>query len=439
MTTRLHPMTRPGTGPPGQAGTETSGRAGTGPGRGLPRNVLVTLALSVVGLPLLQPPGPGNTALADAGIIAFVVAAVTALRRQQARVHVPYLLGVGLMVLAGAVAATRAQSVVSFLALAQDLFLLVWAAVVANVLRRARGLEVFLKALTWSGTGWAGVMLFGKFAGIDTLAGISERDGGRTAFTLADANMAGSYFLTCLFVLWATRAVTRRWQRVTGSCVLIVAIACTGSNGALTSLALGLAVALLVRLVRERGVLTALSVAAGVLLVAAVTVPMVNVSAVAQNAADSVQLLQDSIGRSDASTSERETLVNEGYRLFVEGDLIGIGPGSTERALAKTAAPYVKEAHDDYVATLVERGVLGGLGLVVLLASVAVRIGRLTWRPLAPADAVLVHRPEMLLALACGFAASASFYEVLHFRHLWAFLGLVAALDLGVRRPWPSR
>jgi len=37
-----------------------------------------------------------------------------------------------------------------------------------------------------------------------------------------------------------------------------------------------------------------------------------------------------------------------------------------------------------------------------------------------------------------GFAllASGLFYEVLHFRHLWAFLGLVAGLDAMVGRRW---
>jgi hypothetical protein len=38
-----------------------------------------------------------------------------------------------------------------------------------------------------------------------------------------------------------------------------------------------------------------------------------------------------------------------------------------------------------------------------------------------------------LLGLALGLAVSGLFYEVLHFRHLWAFLGLIAGLYLWAR------
>jgi hypothetical protein len=46
----------------------------------------------------------------------------------------------------------------------------------------------------------------------------------------------------------------------------------------------------------------------------------------------------------------------------------------------------------------------------------------------------VVPRPELLVAALAAIAVSAMFYEVLHFRHVWALLGLVAALELSGRR-----
>jgi hypothetical protein len=95
------------------------------------------------------------------------------------------------------------------------------------------------------------------------------------------------------------------------------------------------------------------------------------------------------------------------------------------------------------VATLVELGLIGGVGLVVLLASVAARLARVAGRrgrgmaeggPGRSGDpgpvTVLVPSPHFLAALGAAFLMAGLFYEVLHFRHLWAVLGLVAGLDL---------
>jgi hypothetical protein len=54
---------------------------------------------------------------------------------------------------------------------------------------------------------------------------------------------------------------------------------------------------------------------------------------------------------------------------------------------------------------------------------------------MAPEYRDVVPRPELLAAAAVAVAISAMFYEVLHFRHVWALFGLIAALELtGQRR-----
>jgi O-antigen ligase len=91
-------------------------------------------------------------------------------------------------------------------------------------------------------------------------------------------------------------------------------------------------------------------------------------------------------------------------------------------------------AHDDYTAAIIERGWLGGFALICLLLMVAARCRRIASRPLRPDYAALFPRPELLGVAVAGMFISATLYQVLHFRHLWALLGVVAAVDLWGRR-----
>lgn len=122
--------------------------------------------------------------------------------------------------------------------------------------------------------------------------------------------------------------------------------------------------------------------------------------------------------------------------MWLSGDtLLGIGPGQVKNTLIAQDAPYAKMAHNDYLAALVERGVLGAGAVILLAGSVAVRSRRIARRGALPPDyAAVVPRPELLGALVVSIAVSAALYETLHFRHVWALLGLIAVLELATHR-----
>jgi O-antigen ligase len=400
------------------------------------RRVGYLLALAVWTLPLLTPAGPGNTAAADVTIGAAMVMTVLWLHRSGARVALPYSLGMGILMTAGLIAAVHHRAAYSGLTIVQDLFMLLWGASVANAIQNPWVLRVFLKAWCWSGIAWAAVLVFSWVAGFNAVAGVTAANGGRAALTFHDPNLAANYLLCAVMVLLATRAVRRPWIRFAAVGVILTAIFFTGSNGALFGLMLGFGVAAVIRIHQTRGPVTTVAVVALTVLLAGVAGPHVDLSAIREKAAGSVRLLADSVGRTDSSGSEREILLSEGLRLFRTGDLIGVAPGRTKHTLAEEGASYVKEAHNDYLGTLVERGLLGGIGLIILISAGGVRLTRVTFRPLPSDVAALVPRPEYLLGLGCALLASGFFYEVLHFRHLWAFLGLVAGLDLMVGRRW---
>ena len=219
--------------------------------------------------------------------------------------------------------------------------------------------------------------------------------------------------------------------------LVLLAIGFTGSNGAMLTLLVGLVLAAAVTAYRRRGAVGGLAVLASAALAGGLTagfvMPRVDLGQLREQAAGSVPLLRDSFGRSANSSGERATIVSEGANLFLRGDAAGYGPARTKATLEATQAPYVKEAHNDYLATLLERGVIGAIGLLLFGVGVLTRCLRLVFGNLPKAYAELVPRPWLLAVIGPVMVTAAGFYEVLHFRHLWTWLGLVAALVLAMQ------
>jgi O-antigen ligase len=281
------------------------------------------------------------------------------------------------------------------------------------------------------------VMVIAYLTGINAVSGVSGKDGVRASYTFGDPNLAGNYLVVSLFMMAACRRPRTPWVRHAGYLVVLTAVLFTGSNGAMLTLVLGSVACWVLsraRLGAAKGV-SALVVSALIAITFAVwVIPNVSLDGVRQATADSIPLLRDSVGRSGSSTSERSSIVSEGFALFLGGDTTGYGPARTKATLQNDQAPYVKEAHNDYLATLLERGVIGSVGLVLLIVAIGLRCMALAGStPLPPEFASSVPRPWLLVAIAPVMATAAAFYEVLHFRHLWTWLGIVAALVLALQ------
>ena len=406
------------------------------------RNVVkVVMGVAIAAMPLLVPAGTGNTAPADAFLAAaiFIGALWFSSRRQAMRF--PYLVPVGLSILAGALATTVAYSDAyvsvggGLVSLIQDAFLLAWGITIANVGRDPVVLRTITRAWVITVTCWAALMIIGVFGHIAVLSGETARDGVRASFTLGDPNLAANYFICSLLVLRATRYPGRRVLRWLCCAVIVVAIVLTGSNGGALVLVITTVLGALFTLARRRGAVPAIITAAALAFAVLAIAPHVHVQSFVQQAQASSPLLKDSIGRQAESSGSRSTILSESEQLYFTGDTpFGIGPGGTKSAFQARQFGYVKMAHDDYTAALLERGVLGGIALIFLIAIIAARCRRIASRPLRPEYAGIFPRPELLGAAVIGMLISAMFYQVLHFRHLWALLGIIAAVDLWGRR-----
>ncbi|HET6921154.1 MAG TPA: O-antigen ligase family protein, partial [Jiangellaceae bacterium] len=265
--------------------------------------------------------------------------------------------------------------------------------------------------------------------GENTLAGITARNSSRVSLTFGDPNVAANYFFISIMIMWAVGCPRRRAGRVAATAMLVFAMVLTGSIGGFLSLLVGTATAALFAMHRRYGVMPAIALVCALGLFVYVGSSYVHIGAIAQWSHNSDRAwLRDSIGRGVKSSSDRELLLAQSIRLIYQGGPLGQGPVSTKPRLAASQAPFVKEAHDDYLAALTERGVIGALGLLLLVASILFRTWSTSLTPSAESIAGGLRSPPAIAGAVAGTLVEGFSYEVMHFRHAWALWGVVAAL-----------
>jgi hypothetical protein len=391
---------------------------------------VTTTCAAVAFLPLLIPQGAGNISPVDAFILVAIAVTACWAQVERLRVRVPYVLPVAVLAFAGAIASLfSVYEGAGVLSVVQDIVLLAWCTALVNVCRTPEGMSAVLRTWAYAAAVWALLMIVGVFTGMSALSGVTAREGVRASITFGDPNMAAGYYCTSFMVLWASGRPRRRGVRWCAAAVILVAIALTGSNG--FSLATGGAIftAGIIGMARRKGVLPAVIAACVVVGCAGVVVSRVNIAAVVRDAAAGAPALRDYVGRFTQTTAVRQDLLQETLGLASRGGLVGIGPGAVKPTLEADQASVAFEAHSDYTASIVERGLLGGLGLLLLLLAIGWR-ARETLGPLRRDYAATVPHPGALVGALVAYAIAANIYELLHFRYVWALLALVAALAI---------
>lgn len=391
-----------------------------------------TAVLGVVSLPMLIPSGPGNSAPVDVLVLAVVlVTAATAVRAGHL-LHVPFALPVLVSVLAALVAElVRGSRTGTVLAVTQDVMLLLWAGSLASIGRHPVVLRRLLVSWAATSTLAAGVLVTAVSLGLNGVAGRVEEEGTRASLTFGDPNRAGSYFAVSVLVLLCTGWPRHRALRWLAVGLLLLALAQTGSNAGLVAVLTGLLLVAVVAATHRLGTLRGLGAALGVVGLVSVLLSGLDLQALSARAHESgIPLLTNTLGRAQQGGQDRGLLLGETLQLFERQSLTGVGAGGTKQALRGEQAQYVKEAHNDYVAALVERGPLGALALLLLISAVAACAVPLLRRSGVATLSSAVPHPLYLAAAAASYAVAGWFHEVLHFRHVWALLGLVAAAGL---------
>jgi O-Antigen ligase len=406
------------------------------PRRGsLQRTAILVLVAAVIFQPILHPSGPGNSSPVDILILASIVTAAIWATTCRPRLRAPYFLPVAVMLAAGAASGLVGPLPgTSLLALADDVLLFALCTAVVNVLSAPRAMRCALVAWSWSGIFWAAVVVVAWAGHITPLEGLQAAEGNRVLFTFGDPNYASTYWDATIFVVFAARTPAARWARIIGYALLVWALVLTESNGGAVALLAGVAFLLLVRAYRSRGWAGATATALVIGLAVGAFFTAVPLNSIRQWAANSNQpVLVNSIGRSAQSSSERGELITESRELYEQSDgVIGLGPASTKPLLTTELYPYANEAHDDYLAALVERGAAGLLGLLLLVGSAIARASPVVRGRLSPGFAAAVPVPSGLVAALLALSVNSLYEEILHFRFLWILLGIVAVLGRDV-------
>ncbi|MCA0144869.1 O-antigen ligase [Blastococcus sp. LR1] len=393
--------------------------------------MLAVLCLAIASMPLVNPKAPGNAAPIDAFMaLALFVVFAWALRNR-VLIRVPYVVPMAGLVLTGLTAALMSLAPTKgAIAVAQEIFLLLWCTAIVAVCRTPRILFLLMRVWVLSATAWAALLVAAVSVGFEPIVGATEGGGARARLFFDHPNMAGNFFMVTVFIAVAAGYPTRRSARAGAVAVLLLALLMTGSNAALLSLLGGAMVALFLHVRSRSGLVTATATAlclAGGLAAGWFVIGQPLLAAAQQS---DNPLLRYSLGRGEASAEGRVDLFASQFELYERGNLLGIGPAGTKEALGASAAQTVKEAHNDYLATLVERGPLGLLALMALVAVIAYRSGAITRRPLPPWLAATVPVPAALVGLCATFALTAVTHEILHYRWFWTTLGLLAAVHL---------
>ena len=408
----------------------------------LHRIALILTAMAISSLPFLHPAGPGNSSPTDLLMVPAIGAMVLWTILSGERIRAPYGIAIGLVIIAGCVSGIAGPAVrgslvtlgypnAPLIAIVQDSYLLVWCLALVNFLRNSSDLRVVLAAWVYASAFWAALMAVGVFAGIDRLSGIEVGNGVRAEGQFGDPNMASGYFAISFFVLWASDVPRKPWQRVILGGVLLVAMALTGSNGGVLSLAVGIGFIALAAIRRKTGTIVAIAAICAVLLTGAAASKYVHpadIQAWARNSG--VPILRDWIGRSEGSASQRVVILQEAWTMFQKVGPLGAGPGATQPILISSLAPFPHQAHDDYLAAVVERGVEGGIAMIVLISAIFWRARSSLAGRLKADFAAVVPRRDALIGALLGMAVAAGYYQVLHFRHLWALLAVIAIVQI---------
>lgn len=386
-------------------------------------------AVTIAMLPLVVPKGPANVAPADALIALALLACLLWAGTSGHRLRLPYVLPIGLIVAGGALGALVGPvPIAGIVALVQDAALFAWCWAVVNISHSAANLKILLKTWAYSAIVWVALLFVGLATGLSALTGQVANQGSRVQLTLADPSFAANYFFVSIMIIWATGRPRHRGMRLAAYVLLIAALVLTGSNSGMVSLIVGVSAAAALAVYRRLGVATAVTVLAVIALGGYMLASNVSLESIQQRAHSSpYAFIRDGVGRG-TSADQRSMLFHESVELYRSGSLLGEGPVSTKPRLRKEMAPFAKEAHNDYFAVLTERGVIGFVGVLLLVASLGFMVVFAASGNVAEGFAATVPRPHALVAAVVGTLVAGTVYELLHVRHVWALFAFLAAL-----------
>lgn len=407
------------------------------------RPLRLLVLLTVVSTPLLIPPFLGNSVPVDVVNVVVLLVGGATLYRSTDPAKAPLLASYSLVMAGGLIALTQSIAPTeSATIIIQDAYLFLWFLVAVNLIAREgpRFLGTVASAWTVASVAAALTVLIPKllFPAKTALFGYPLIDlYGRAFGVFRDPNMAGNYLAISFFVMWASPWPRSAIAKALLSLLVVGGIYSTDSISALVILVAAALISLVVAFVSSRQAAAVSILVMGGLALGALAALPPDAGRLADEAGDDLgetSTFEASLGRKEKSLDLRLARWEESLQLFSGDVLIGIGPGTTDIRLSENSdfltrlgAPIRGELHNDYLAGFLERGLIGGIGVLLIFASMTMvslrlasssQLRRAGWRPAALAGAMVA---VIMAALSL---------ETLHFRHVWLLFALLAAAHM---------
>lgn len=293
------------------------------------------------------------------------------------------------------------------LALITDLYLFTFFLVLYNVIETKRELKIFI--LLWI----VFATLQGCFMVGDFLVNAAERSIG----TFLNPNMASSYLGLSFFLLFQPYVKVNKYlSSLFGFFILGGMLATKSLAGSIGFFIVTLTVMILYWL-RER---TFNFIKLGTVILIITLVSLVIYPAVAK-----MPSLSSKFSRSFDS---RIILWKTGLDTFIKNPIgSGIGPAGFKEVgpeVEGTANELKKmELHSDWLSYLVERGLIGFLGIVLLFGAIAKMLFQTTKTSNSNQEKLWIIGLFGMFIFALSFSFT---HEILHFRHVWCAFALIA-------------
>jgi O-antigen ligase len=348
-----------------------------------------------------------------------------------------FVLPVILMLVGSVLAIPNSVSVTtSVMTLVKDAYLYFWFLVLVILMRPRGDLRAVRQAWLWTS------VLISLYVVIQTVGrpGFSpgdliNRERGRAVGTFSNPNMFVDYLMFSIFIALGFMEQIRWRYLAPAVMLLLLAVVMTKSNGGLISVIAGLG-CWAATLAWARG-MQPLRVAGGLALGLAIvifTVWSIGEWGVGRQLAGG-GAVQSVVGTLSHSSESREHIWRRLVESF-ERSPLGIGPGgSADQMLSigqrERAGSFIaKEAHDDYLAYVVERGPLGILGLLLCIGQVFAMVlgSRRRLSDLVGSPRVGAVLWAAFLGALVGTCVHSLVIEKLHFRHFWLYLAILTAM-----------
>jgi hypothetical protein len=353
---------------------------------------------------------------------------------RQTIILTPYFIPMWLILL-GSVLSTfaSASAARSLIVVLKEVYLFTWFVAMTVLLSRMSKRHWRTVMLVWLGTVLLhGALIIAQLLSADVWRFVSDlgnqpvlheryRPSGLFITPRAGNANKAAFFQLMGFVPLVVTARSRTLSLSLGA-LLTCSILATGSMGATVALSAGVVVGIMTVLLSSNNALHLFRALMHVVGTAAIAGALLLSSLDTSQQSHLRGIILD---RADKSSSGRLALWQRGLGVLIQRDgplIAGVGPESF-----RVIDGRGNQLHNDFLAFVVERGVFGGLGFILLIAIACWRAFSLLPRSGAP-ESQLGVRSAVFLAATASIAVESLTHQVFHSRELWVVLATQEAL-----------